>query len=307
MITFTESDVRRLDPLRVIAAIEDAFRDRYTSTTIPVRTQIAVAGGVLLVMPCYDRVRSAFGMKLLKVRTNPTCREDRVQATYLLLDPETGRPTASISANYLTDLRTAATSAVATKLLARDEVQTLGIFGTGSEARAHLKILPLVRNFQRVLICGRNMDRSREFVEGAAAEIATPMEPADPQTCTTESDVICTCTNSPTPLFEGRLIRPGTHLNVIGAFQPDAREVDSITVKRAQVVVEVRDAVFAEAGDLMIPISEGVISAEHVLADLHEVLSSKKSVRCSSSDITLFKSVGCALEDLVTAELLISS
>jgi ornithine cyclodeaminase/alanine dehydrogenase-like protein (mu-crystallin family) len=307
MITFIESDVRRLDPLRVIAAIEDAFRDRYSATTIPIRTQIAVTGGVLLFMPCYDPVRPAFGMKLLKVHTDPACREDRVQATYLLLDPETGRPTATIAANYLTDLRTAATSAVATKFLARGDVQTLGIFGTGSEARTHLKIVPLVRNFQRVLICGRNMDRSRSFCESMAGELAIPIEPADPRACAAESDVICTCTNSPTPLFDGHLIRPGAHLNVIGAFQPDTREVDSVVVQRAQVVVEARDAVLAEAGDLMIPIQEGIISAEHIRADLHELVSKKKSIRRSSSDITLFKSVGSALEDLVTAELLIAT
>jgi alanine dehydrogenase len=307
MIRLTESDVRRLDPPRVIAAIEDAFRDRYSSTAIPIRTQIVVAGGVLLMMPCYDRFRPAFGMKILKVQSDPDCRENRVQATYLLLDPETGTPTATISANYLTDLRTAATSAVATKWLARDDVQTLGIFGTGSEARSHLRILPMVRNFERALICGRTMDRSREFIEATAGELAIPVESADPQTCAAESDVICTCTNSPTPLFDGHLIRPGTHLNVIGAFQPDTREVDSITVQRAQVVVEVRDAVLAEAGELIIPIREGIISAEHICADLHELLSTKKIVRRTSSDITLFKSVGCALEDLVTAELLIAS
>ena len=187
MIRLTESDVRRLDPPRVIAAIEDAFRDRYSSTAIPIRTQIVVAGGVLLMMPCYDRFRPAFGMKILKVQSDPDCRENRVQATYLLLDPETGAPTATISANYLTDLRTAATSAVATKWLARDDVQTLGIFGTGSEARSHLRILPMVRNFERALICGRTMDRSREFIEATAGELAIPVESADPQTCAAES------------------------------------------------------------------------------------------------------------------------
>jgi ornithine cyclodeaminase len=137
-----------------------------------------------------------------------------------------------------------------------------------------------------------------------AAGLSIPIEAVDAFTCAAQSDVICTCTNAHTPLFDGNLLRPGTHLNLIGTFQPQAREVDSITIQRAQVVVETYEGALAEAGDLLIPISEGLITREHVRADLHELVSGKKTARRSREDITVFKSVGCALEDLVTAELL---
>ena len=222
----------------------------------------------------------------------------------MLLDPATGRPRLLVPANYLTDLRTAGTSAVATKFLAREDTKTLGVFGTGRQARAHIKVLPLVRRFELVLVCGKDPGQSRAFTQTMSAEINLPVEPANARACAAESDVICTCTTSQTPLFDGSLLRPGTHLNLVGAFQPHAREVDSTTINRARVVVDTYDGALAEAGDLLIPMREGLISRVHLAADLHELVSDKKPGRTSAGEITLFKSVGCALEDLVTAELL---
>ena len=135
-------------------------------------------------------------------------------------------------------------------------------------------------------------------------EVRLPVESTDARTCASQSDVLCTCTTSQVPLFDGNLLRPGTHLNLVGAFQPHAREVDSRTVQRAYIVVDTYDGALAEAGDLVIPIKEGVISRNHIAADLHELLTGNKPGRTSPSEITLFKSVGCALEDLATAELL---
>lgn len=304
-LELTERDVRqRLVPARVISAIETAFRDRYSSVAVPVRTQMNLANGIFLVMPCYDRAGHALGMKLVVVQNQPACPEDRIQATYLLLDPQTGAPKLIVPANYLTDLRTAATSAVATKFLAREDVKTLGIFGTGRQARAHARVLPLVRRFERVLVCGKEVNLSREFANEVSAEIGVPVEPAAPSDCAANSDVICACTTSVVPLFDGNLLRRGTHLNLVGAFQPHTCEVDSVAIQRARVVVDTYGGALAEAGDLLIPMQEGVIGRDHIVADLHELVSGKKTVRTAATEITLFKSVGCALEDLVTAELL---
>jgi alanine dehydrogenase len=306
MITLREDDVRRrLDPSQVITAIESAFRHRYTNIAIPSRTHLPTTQGVFLIMPCYDRVAHTLGMKLVVVQDKPAGPEDRIHATYLLFDPDTARLRLSASANYLTDLRTAATSAVATRSLARKDARVLGIFGTGRQARAHTRVLPLVHRFDRVLVCASDPIRSREFAGRMSDEIRLPVESADAQTCASESDVLCTCTTSPIPLFDGSLLRPGTHLNLVGAFQPHAREVDSHTVQRSHVVVDTYDGALSEAGDLLIPIKEGLINRDHIAADLNELLNGKKAGRTSSSEITLFKSVGCALEDLVTAELLL--
>lgn len=305
MAALTEDDIRqRLDPAKVLAAIELAFRDRYPSVEIAPRTQMKLAGGVFLVMSCYDRASNALGLKLVTVQEKPARPEDRIQATYLLLDPDTARPRLTLPANYLTDIRTAATSAVATKFLARDDARALGIFGCGRQAQAHLKLLPLVRRFERVLVCGKDPGRSREFARRMSEALSVVVKAVDASTCAAESDVLCTCTNSQTPLFEGKLLRAGTHLNLVGSFQPHVREVDSVTIRRSQVVVETYEGALAEPGDLLIPIKEAVITREHVRADLHELVSGKKSVRRSREDMTVFKSVGCALEDLATAELL---
>ena len=297
----TEGDVRRLDPATVIGAIEAAFRDRYPSTTIPPRTHLPLADGLFLIMPCYDRSRNSLGMKVLTILNHPPRPEDRIQATYLILDPASSEPRLQIPANYLTDLRTAATSAVATKHLARDDAKTLGIFGTGRQARAHLRLVRQVRNFKRVLVCG--IEDTRQFADQMSAELDTSVEAASADACAAESDVLCTCTTSRTPLFDGKLLKSGAHVNSVGAYQPSTREVDDITVGRSRIVVETYDGVLAEAGDLLIPIKHGVITRDCICADLHELLCGKKTVRTCADDVTFYKSVGCALEDLATAEL----
>jgi ornithine cyclodeaminase/alanine dehydrogenase-like protein (mu-crystallin family) len=320
----SEADVRRLlDPAELIVALESAFRDRYPAITIPPRTQAELSHGIFLAMSCYDRASAALGMKLVLVREQARNQaaeqshdragkgapltEGRVQATYLLLDPETAQPRLTIAANYLTDLRTAATSAVATKFLARPDASVLGIFGTGRLARTHLAVLPLVRNFGRVLVCGRNPARSAEFVHRVSTNVpGLTLTAADARSCAAESDVLCTCTSSSSPLFDGHDLRSGTHLNLVGAFRPQTREVDTHTIWRSRVVVDTHGAAASEVGELLFSRHEGAISEDHVVADLHELVSGKKQGRRSAEEITIFKSVGCALEDLVAAELLLA-
>jgi ornithine cyclodeaminase/alanine dehydrogenase-like protein (mu-crystallin family) len=211
---------------------------------------------------------------------------------------------ARMEANYLTDVRTAATSAVATDLLACKDVETLGIFGSGRQAVAHFAALPRVRNFKRFLVCGSGRSDLAAFRDKMKSDLGLNLETTNAETLARESDVICTCTTSPAPLFDGNWLRPGTHLNLVGAFQPETREVDDVTVKRARIVVDTYEGALQEAGDLLIPIKNGTIDRSHIAADLHEIASGKKPARRSAESITLFKSVGCALEDLVIAQLI---
>jgi ornithine cyclodeaminase/alanine dehydrogenase-like protein (mu-crystallin family) len=301
MLSLSEDQVRRLADIDdVIAAIRSAFvRDFASTLRMPVRTSMELAGGaVLLLMPCYDSALRAAGVKTVTVSS-----ASGVQAAYDLFDPESATILARMAANYLTDLRTAATSAVATDLLARPDVETLGIFGCGRQAIAHLSVLPKVRRFRRFLVCGSDPGSAQSFCARLGQDLGMNVIATNADTCAAESDVICTCTTSPTPVFEGRRLRPGTHLNLIGAFQPETREVDDETVKGARIVVDTYDGALAEAGDLLIPLKNGSLRRDQIVADLHELAGGKKPGRISREDITLFESVGCALEDLVTAKM----
>jgi ornithine cyclodeaminase/alanine dehydrogenase-like protein (mu-crystallin family) len=302
MLNLTEDDVKRLAPVEsVIDALAAAFsRDFSQTLRMPVRSSLALpSGGVLLVMSAYDSVLRVAGVKTITVT-----KARGVDARYDLLDGENGAVLARMEANWLTDLRTAATSALATKILARPDACTLGIFGTGRQAEAHIAILPQVKKFTRILVCGTDAKKARQFCYAMTERFTIEAVPADPETCIRDSDVVCTCTTSRIPVFDGRWLGPGTHLNLIGAFQPDSREVDDETILRSRVIVDTYAGALAEAGDLLIPLRKRAIPRDHILADLHEVASGQKRVRRGQNDITLFKSVGCALEDLVTAKLI---
>lgn len=305
METLFEAQVERLlDPARCIAALEKAFRENYPGVRMPTRLQLSAGErGVMLVMPCYDPAFPAMGVKLVTVAEQPDAAGERVHATYVLYDPATLEPRLLLAARRLTEIRTAATSALATQFLARPDARVLGVFGTGRQARAHCRVLPLVRRFERVLVCGSSSNQSQRFANEIGAEVKVKVEEAEARACVEQSDVLCTCTTAGEPLFDGSWIRPGTHLNLVGAFQPEAREVDDAAVQRARVVVDTYDGALAEAGDLLLPLRRGVISREHLAADLHEIVSGKKPGRRSAEEITIFKSLGCALEDLVAASL----
>ena len=303
MRILSEAEVREhLDPVVLISHLEAAFRDRFSEIITPTRIHLSLADGLFLIMPCYDRAGGALGMKLVTVQNHPQESAERVYATFLLFDPQTGSPRLQMPAGYLTEVRTAAASALATRFLAREDVATLGIFGAGRQARAHLRLLIKVRSFARILLCTRDFAHARTSAQQMSLELGLPVEPCDAATCAANADVLCTCTTSSTPLFDGNLLRPGTHLNLVGAFQPHAREVDSITVKRSAVAVDTYDGAFAEAGDLLLPMREGVISRDHLQWDLHELTKKTPFARTSRDQITLFKSVGTALEDLIAAE-----
>jgi alanine dehydrogenase len=300
---YSEEQVRNaINADDVIRAIRQAFARGFATVHMPARTMLKMDGAVLLVMPCYDSALHVAGVKLVSVSAKAL-----VQAVYELLDPQTGIALARMEANYLTDVRTAATSAVATDMLACKDVETLGIFGSGRLAASHFAVLPRVRKFTRFLVCGSGRSDLMTFCTGMKKEFNLDIETASAEKLARESDVICTCTSSSTPLFDGNWLRPGTHLNLVGAFQPDTREADDITIKHAYVVVDSYEGAPQEAGDLLIPMKNGIVDRSHIVADLHEIVSGKKPGRKSADAITLFKSVGCALEDLVTAQMIYES
>lgn len=292
----------------VITVIEQAFLELSRGRcVIPPRFSLEVADrqGLVLYMPCYMGEGGTLGIKVVSVYTsNPKRNLPTVIAAYLLLDADTGSPLAFMDGVYITAIRTAATSAVATKYLARRDSRTLGIFGAGVQGRFHLWALLSILAFEEVRVYDLNMEKARELAGEMQERHRVPVMVApSPQKLVEASDVIVTATTSLVPVFEGRDLRPGTHVNAIGAFTPVTREVDSDAILQSRVVVDSYQGAWTEAGDILIPLNEGIIGRDHVKAELAEVVAGEKKVRLSPEDITLFKSVGLAIEDAATAKL----
>jgi ornithine cyclodeaminase/alanine dehydrogenase-like protein (mu-crystallin family) len=292
----------RLPMVAAIDALDKAFRTLDPGTG-PLRTSLETPAGSLLVMPAFGE--AGVGVKLVTLTsTNRGRGLPSVQAGYVLFDAETQSPEAVFDGTALTALRTAAVSGLATRHLAREDAVRLVMFGAGVQARAHLEAICAVRPVSELVVISRSRGPAGSLVaagldRGLAARLGDPGSVA-------EADLICTCTTSQEPLFDGSLLRPGVHVNAVGSHRPDARELDTETVRRGRIVVETRDVALAEAGELAIPIADGAIEAEHVVADLAEACRGAK-VRRTAEDLTVFKCVGMAFEDLVVARAIVDA
>jgi ornithine cyclodeaminase/alanine dehydrogenase-like protein (mu-crystallin family) len=227
-----------------------------------------------------------------------------LHATYVLMDVATGAPLAVLEGTYLTALRTGATSALAARYLARRESRRLACFGAGVQAAFQLRCLAAVLALDHVDVVGRDPERAQVFAGRLTRELGLPVVvAADPRAAVATADLVTCATTSATPVVFGADLKPGTHVDAVGAFRPDAREVDTETVRRARLAVDTYAGALEEAGDVLIPLGEGAIGREHVTADLAELVTGARPGRRSADEITLFKSVGFALEDLAAARL----
>jgi ornithine cyclodeaminase/alanine dehydrogenase-like protein (mu-crystallin family) len=293
-------DGDRLGRLLPMGAAVDALEAAFGSGVLPaapLRTHIETEAGSLVAMPATGP--EGTGIKLLTVTSgNPESGRPLIQGLYVLFSVGTQEPEAAIDGAALTALRTGAVSGLATRYLAREEAARLVIFGAGTQARAHLEAMLAVRPVDRVTFVSRTAGRA-EALAGSAREMGVTAQVAGPD-AVGAADIVCTCTTSPTPVFEGSLLPAGSHVNAVGAYTPQTRELDDDAIGRARVVVETREVAMAEAGDLLIPLGAGSIGPDHVVADLSEVVHGV-TARRSPEDITVFKSVGVAFEDLVVA------
>jgi alanine dehydrogenase len=310
MLILNESDLRAVLTMReVIDAVEQGFRALARGDAeAPERLRLDVPAhnGVLLEMPAYADLdgAGALGTKIVSVfEQNPRRGLEIVQAVYLLLDCETGVPLSLMDGRFITAIRTAATSAVATKLMAAPGSKRLAVFGAGVQAQFHIEAMIEVAEVEHVMIASRSTDKARALADRVRTVHDLPCELVSAEQAAATANLICTCTSSPTPLFDGSLLSAGTHINAVGAFTPSTRELDTEAVRRARVIIDAESAAGREAGEILIPISEGAIDPGHVKGTLAEVVSGKVPGRESLSEITLFKSCGLAIEDLVTARL----
>lgn len=306
--SFSAAEVHAaLDYPRLIEALREAFRRG--GEAMPVRQSYEVgAGGAaahLLTMPAWERGQ-ALGVKLVTVFPQNASRGiGAVSSLYVLFDGETGVPRAMIDGEALTNRRTAAASALASTYLSRPDSATLLMIGTGHLAH-HLPLAhAAVRPIRTVLVWGRSAERAAALAAHLSGKGLAAKPVSDLDVAIAEADVVSCATTASAPLVQGRLLRPGTHVDLVGAFTPAMRESDDEAVQRSAVFVDTYAGALAEAGDLLQPIAAGRFTKEAVRGDLHALASGAKPGRRDDADITLFKSVGAAIEDLAAASLLV--
>ncbi len=310
MLVLSKEEVRQALPMReAIDAVKEAYRALSAGRAeVPLRLSLPVAphDGVSLFMPAFvGGDEEALAVKVVSVFPhNPERGMPTIYAAVLVLEPDTGRPVALLEGGTLTALRTGAASGAATDVLARRDSRVLAVFGAGTQGRTQAEAVCTVRPIERVWV----YDISRERAEAFAAEMAGfgPI-PQDvrvaetPREAVREADVICTATISAKPVFDDADLKPGVHINGIGAYTPQMAEVPPETVARALVVVDSREAALAEAGDLIQPIEAGIITPEHIHAELGEILLGRKEGRTDAEQLTFFKSVGVAVQDAMAS------
>ena len=276
----------------------------------PPRTHLSIApnDGVSLVMPAFvndgDVAKQALAVKVVSLYgRNPAQGLPRIQATVLAFDPATGELLALLDGTALTAIRTAAASAVATDLLARPDSRVLAVFGAGPQARMHVEAICAVRPIDVVRCYSLTRDNTDAMcaalsVEAAGRNIIAVSSAAE---ALADADIVVTATTSSVPVFVDTELHAGVHINAIGSYKPETREIPPETVVRAMVVVDSRAAAWEEAGDLIQPLRAGLIGADHIHAELGEILLGLKSGREDEDAVTLFKSVGVAVQDAVAA------
>jgi len=272
---------------------------------LPLRTVLRLPAnrGIFGVMPAQLSAPDALGLKAIAVFPgNDGTPLDSHQGVVLLLDPVTGAPLAIMDASSITAIRTAAVSGVATRVLARDDAGDLGILGSGVQARSHLQAMAVVRTLRRVRVFSPHAPRLAAFVRWARERLGITVEPMSSlQAVVAGADLVCTTTASRTPVVEGAWIEPGAHINAVGSSIPTARELDSAAMARGRLYVDRRESAINEAGDYLIPLAEGAIGEGHIKGELGEILTGAVPGRTDTSQITIFKSLGIAVEDLASA------
>jgi ornithine cyclodeaminase len=250
-----------------------------------------------------EPVPGAYGLKAICITpANPAAGLDTHQGLVLLSDGQTGEPLAVLNASVVTEIRTAAVSVLATELLARPGAADLAVIGTGVQARAHVLALSHARALRRIRVAGRGLARAAAFAAavGPEAGIEVTASPSVRE-AVDGADIIVTATSSAEPVLRREWLAPGTHINAVGACLPTARELDSATVADAALFADSRSSLAAESGDYLLAQADGLVGADHLRAELGEVLTGAKPGRTSDAEITLFESLGLAVEDLAAA------
>lgn len=316
MICLSRSEVERLLDLdRLIDAVGEAFAD-LSSGAASVAPRVSVtadqAGGWLGCMASAMPNHAMLAVKLVSLFPNqPSSGLPTHQAVLLIFDDRNGAPVALLDATYITAVRTAAASAVATRMLARPDTRVLSIIGTGVQARSHIRLVSRCRQFQEILVAGRRSEAAEAVVSELQSEQSIPLRAVNIEEAVARADVLCATTHSAEPVVRGTELRPGVHVNSVGVNR-SGREVDADAIARAVLVVDSRAACLggadaAGANDITWAIREGIIDQHHIRAEIGELVLGRMAGRASPDDITLFKSVGVGVQDAAAAALVLKA
>ena len=312
----SRADVRRAATAKMaVDAMRVAFGELSGGqAAVPVRGQLESRRGITLLMPAFLAGSGGLGAKIVSVFPgNLDAGQPMIQGAVIVMDVETGRVRALLDGASLTEIRTAAGSGLATEVLADPAADVLAVFGAGAQGRAHIELLAACRPLREIRIVSVPPDGAESLAvalrEGAAA-LAPPRggrpprirAAATPAEALEGAGLVVTATTSETPVFSPELLEPGAHINAIGAFQPHTREIPEEIVSRARVIVDQREAIWEEAGDLIIPVERGVVGREVIDAELGEIVNGDAPGGRGDFDYSLFKSVGNAAQDVAIAE-----
>jgi ornithine cyclodeaminase/alanine dehydrogenase-like protein (mu-crystallin family) len=311
ILILTHQEVGELLPVgECIPVMAEALADLARGRTfLPLRTIITPPGaaGDMALMPAYrSGDQAAYGVKVVCFfPNNPSKGLDSHQGSVMLFSGETGELLALMNASAITAIRTAAVSGVATQLLAREDANELAIVGSGVQARAHIEAMACVRKIKRARVASLRFDNAKRFADEFASRYSFPIEPVQSvEDAVSGADLIVTATTAETPILKLHWIAAGAHLNVVGSSIPRTREIDGATIAAASLFVDRRESTINEGGDYLFAVREGAIGPDHIKAEIGELLIGSKKGRTSANEITIFKSLGLAVEDLASADYL---
>jgi ornithine cyclodeaminase len=309
MLVLSRSEVKRLVPMaKAIDLMALAFSDLAAGKALsPLRTPLEVGRGpgVSLFMPAYVPSASALGLKVVSVFTGNALKGlPTITSVVCLLDDETGQPVAMMDGGYLTALRTGAISGLATRLLSREDSKVLTVIGAGAQGVTQAAAVCEARQIEKLIFVTRSEERSAQLRTSLEADWPALTErleiTQDVPEAVRRADIICTATTSVTPVFDDADVRPGTHINGVGSFKPEMQEIPAETIVRATVTVDEIEPALEEAGDLIVPMKAGLIDKSHLTREIGRLVNGEIAGRSSADEVTFFKSVGNAVQDMVT-------
>lgn len=310
IVYFSGDDLRAILTMeRCIEAMATAFSALSSGeASMPLRTslEMVVDNATALFMPVYLPGISRVGVKAITMaRNNPAKGLPLIHAMMMIFDSSSGLPLAVMDGEVLTAMRTGAVSGLATSLLAKKDASTAAVIGTGHQGETQLEAVCTVRDIRKAYVFDLQIDRAKAFAAKMQEKLNIEVVVAKSAATLQNADVICTSTSSKNPVFDDAHVKSGAHINGVGSYKPDMAEIPPQTIARAKVVVDQRQGCLAEAGDLIQPIQQGIITKEHIHGELGELVTGKISPRENDVEITVFKSVGLAVQDLITADLVL--